>query len=135
MNIEKMRFGKKLKVSYDIEEQDFDIIPLGLQPIVENAIEHGIYERRREGGTVYIKTYSEEKNWVIQIADDGVGFDAEDVWEQIKCGKRDSTGLQNMVLRFEKQMRAKVDIRSEVGVGTKITIYIPKGAKHENDNC
>lgn len=135
VNIEQMRFGKKLKVSYDITTEDFNIIPLGLQPIVENAIRHGVYERGRAGGTVYIKTYEEEKNWVIQIADDGVGFDVEDIWKQIKCGERDSTGLQNMVLRFEKQMKAKVDIRSEVGVGTKVAIYIPKGADDENNNC
>lgn len=134
VNIEQMRFGPKLKVAYDIEETDFEIIPLGLQPIVENAIRHGIYERGRAGGTVYIKTYDEDDNWVIQIADDGVGFDVQDIWQQIESGERDSTGLYNMVLRFEKQMRAKVDIRSEVGVGTKVTIYVPKGANNESNN-
>lgn len=135
VNIEQMRFGKKLKVAYDVQAEAFNIIPLGLQPIVENAIRHGVYERGRAGGTVYIKTYEEEENWVIQIADDGVGFDVEDMWRQIRSGERDSTGLQNMVLRFEKQMKAKVDIRSEIGVGTKVTIYIPKGAEDENNNC
>lgn len=134
VNIEQMRFGPKLKVAYDIEETDFEIIPLGLQPIVENAIRHGIYERGRAGGTVYIKTYDEDDNWVIQIADDGVGFDVQDIWQQIESGERDSTGLYNMVLRFEKQMRAKVDIRSEVGVGTKVTIYVPKGANNDSNN-
>lgn len=135
VNIEQMRFGKKLKVSYDIEETDFEIVPLSLQPIVENAIRHGIYERGRAGGTVYIKTYAEDNSWVIQIADDGVGFDVEEMWAQIKSGQRDSTGLQNMVLRFEKQMKATVDIRSSVGIGTKVTIYIPKGAENESYNC
>lgn len=135
INIEQMRFGNKLKVKYDIEEENFDIIPLGLQPLVENAVRHGIYERGRAGGTVYIKTYADEDEWVIQIADDGVGFDVKDIWKQIESGKRDSTGLQNLVLRFEKQMKAKVDIRSEVGVGTKVTIYIPKEKVYEGDNC
>lgn len=135
VNIEQMRFGKKLKVSYDIEETEFKIIPLSLQPIVENAIRHGVYERGRAGGTVYIKTYAEDNSWVIQIADDGVGFDVEDMWAQIKSGQRDSTGLQNMVLRFEKQMKATVDIRSSVGIGTKVTIYIPKGVDNESYNC
>lgn len=134
INIEQMRFGNKLKVVYDIAEDQFEVIPLGLQPLVENAVRHGIYERGRAGGTVYIKTYADEEEWVIQIADDGVGFDVKDVFQQIEDGSRDSTGLQNLVLRFEKQMYAKVDIRSEVGVGTKVVIYIPKGEKDESDN-
>lgn len=132
INIEQMRFGNKLKVRYDISEDQFDIIPLGLQPLVENAVRHGIYERGRAGGTVYIKTYAEEASWVVQIADDGVGFDVKDIFDQIENGSRDSTGLRNLVLRFEKQMHAQVDIRSEVGVGTKVTIYIPKGAENES---
>lgn len=135
INIEQMRFGSKLKVVYDIEADQFEIIPLGLQPLVENAVRHGIYERGRVGGTVYIKTYAEDDNWVIQIADDGVGFDVQDIFRQIEDGSRDSTGMQNLLLRFEKQMQAKVDIRSEVGVGTKVTIYIPKGANDESNNC
>ena len=44
VNIEKMRFGGKLNVEYDIDTEDFRIIPLSIQPIVENAVKHGIYE-------------------------------------------------------------------------------------------
>lgn len=134
VNIEQMRFGDKLKVEYDIEETDFDIIPLGLQPVVENSIRHGIYERGRAGGTVKIKSYENNNNWNVEILDDGVGFDVEDMRNQIESGKRDSTGLRNMVLRFEKQMKAKVDIWSEVGVGTSVIIQIPKGERDESNN-
>lgn len=141
INIEQMRFGNKLKVVYDIQADQFEIIPLGLQPLVENAVRHGIYERGRAGGTVYIKTYADDDGWVVQIADDGVGFDIKEIWRQIEDGSRDSTGLRNLVLRFEKQMNAKVDIRSEIGVGTKVTISIPGGvceggeSKYESNHC
>lgn len=134
VNIEHMRFGEKLKVIYDIKAKDFDIIPLGLQPIVENAIRHGIYERGRAGGTVSVITYSEEDLHIVKIIDDGVGFDVEKMWKQIDDGTRDSTGLLNMKMRFEKQMKAKVNIESEPGIGTEVTIYIPKGAGNEGNN-
>ncbi|MBR5672308.1 MAG: histidine kinase, partial [Spirochaetales bacterium] len=44
VNIEKMRFGDRLKVVYDIQKSDFKIVPLGIQPLVENSIRHGVYK-------------------------------------------------------------------------------------------
>ncbi len=92
VNIEKMRFGDKLNIQYDCRETDFDIIPLGIQPLVENAIRHGIYERGTEGGTVTVRTFRAEDNILVQIDDTGVGFDYNTLLHQVKDGKRDSTG-------------------------------------------
>ena len=126
VNIEKMRFGDRLKVVYDIQKSDFKIVPLGIQPLVENSIRHGVYKRGKAGGTVTVRSYGDDKgNVVVQVVDDGVGFDFEQVKAEIASGKRDSTGMLNLIFRFEKMMKAKVDVQSKVGVGTTVTVTFP----------
>lgn len=125
VNIEKMRFGDRLNIEYDCPETEFDIIPLSIQPLVENAIRHGVYERGVAGGTVKISTRRTKDSYLVEIADNGVGFDYDEVMAQVQDGKRDSTGLFNLIYRFEMLMKAKVDVQSEIGKGTKITVIIP----------
>ena len=130
VNIEKMRFGDRLKVVYDIQKSDFKIVPLGIQPLVENSIRHGVYKRGKAGGTVTVRSYGDDKgNVVVQVADDGVGFDFEQVKAEIASGKRDSTGMLNLIFRFEKMMGAKVDVQSTIGVGTTVTVTFPSVKK------
>lgn len=129
VNIEKMRFGEKLKVKYEIGTSDFSIIPLSVQPLVENSIRHGIYERGVDGGTVIIRTKDTKNAWIVEVEDDGVGFDFEKFTSEVESGKRDSTGIKNITFRFDKVMNAKVDIKSVLNQGTKVTIKIPKGGK------
>ena len=132
VNIEKMRFGDKMKVQYDIQECDFQIVPLSIQPLVENAIRHGLYERGNQWrGIVNICSYRQEDEIIIMIEDNGVGFDVEKIAKEIKCHERDSTGLQNLIFRFENLMNATVNIESVIGIGTKVTVKIPvKGEKN-----
>ncbi len=126
VNIERMRFGDKLKVVYDIQKKDFKIVPLGIQPLVENSIRHGIYKRGKAGGTVIVRSYGDGKgNIVVQVQDDGVGFDFDKIKAEIASGKRDSTGMLNLIFRFEKMLNAKVDVQSTVGVGSTVTITFP----------
>ncbi len=126
VNIERMRFGDKLRVVYDTPKKDFKIVPLGIQPLVENSIRHGIYRRGKAGGTVTVRSYADGKgNIVVQVQDDGVGFDFNKVKEEIATGKRDSTGMLNLIFRFEKMLNAKVDIQSTIGVGSTVTITFP----------
>ena len=126
VNIEKMRFGEKLKVDYEIEELGFTIIPLSIQPLVENAIRHGIHERGIEGGTVTIRSLQMDDAWIVRVEDDGVGFDVASFRERMKEGIGDSAGLKNIIFRLEKVMGANVDIQSEIGTGTVITVSLPK---------
>ena len=131
VSIEKMRFGDKMQVEYDIQESDFQIVPLSIQPLVENAIRHGIYERGNEGGIVKISSYRQKDKINIMIEDNGVGFDVEKIAKEVKCHERDSTGLQNLIFRFENLMNATVNIESVIGTGTKVTVKIPvKGEKN-----
>lgn len=125
VNIEKMRFGDKLKVVFDTKVTQFSILPLSIQPIVENAIRHGIYERGEAGGTVVIRTEEDEHAWRITVEDDGVGFD-EEAFRSGKGGKKDSTGLNNIMFRLDKIMHAQVSVKSRIGEGTTVTVTIPK---------
>lgn len=133
VNIEKIRFGDKLRINYDIQTSDFSILPLSVQPVVENAIRHGIYERGVRGGTVTIKTSESEDHVFVVVEDNGVGFDIKSVQTEIFSGKRDSTGLKNIMFRLDKIMRASIDIKSRIGIGTTVTITIPK-EKRENES-
>ena len=127
VNIEKMRFGEKLNMKYDLEAPDFDVLPLTVQPLVENAIRHGIYQRGQKGGTVILRTREEKLGFVIQVEDDGVGFDVQKMWRDQEQGLRDSTGLQNIKFRLEKGLGAAVEIRSRIGEGTVVTVRVPRG--------
>lgn len=126
VNIEKMRFGDRLEVRYEIGTEDFLILPLCVQPLVENAIRHGIYRRGKEGGRVTIRTKREKEGVLIQVDDDGVGFDLEKFREEMKKGKKDSTGLANLRFRLEKVLGASISIDSKKGKGTTVTIHMPK---------
>ena len=125
VNIEKMRFGDKLKVQYEIDADDFMIVPLSIQPLVENSIRHGIYERGAKGGTVSIAASKTEEYYMITVKDDGVGFDYEKIRGEVERGERDSTGLSNLIFRLEKILGADVSVHSKIGDGTEITIQIP----------
>lgn len=76
VNIEKVRFGDRLNVEYDISEENFMVPPLSIQPLVENAIKHGVC-KKMEGGIVLLKSYSDGKNNVVEVCDNGVGFNNE----------------------------------------------------------
>ncbi len=125
VKIEQMRFGDKLNMHYDIETDDFEIIPLSIQPLVENSIRHGIYHRGEKGGNITLRTRETDTGWTIEVIDDGVGFDPEKVFAEVESGERDSTGLKSLLFRMEDIMHAQVEISSIIGEGTHITITIP----------
>ena len=117
LKIEKARFREHLNVIYSIQCKNFSIPPLTLQPLVENAVKHGI-TKKATGGTVKICTYEEELCYVVEIIDDGVGFDAENAEMHV--------GLENVRSRARAMCHAEMYIKSTVGVGTRIRIEIPK---------
>ena len=119
--IEQIRFEDYLKVVNDIQCTDFRLPPLTLQPLVENAVKHGITPKA-EGGTVTISTYEEADCYVVQICDDGLGFDVE---MPAKDGKL-HVGIENVKTRLEILCRGKLKIESRVGVGTVAKIILPK---------
>lgn len=76
VNIEKVRFGDKLEVEYDIQTDNFTVPPLSIQPLVENAIKHGVC-KKIHGGTVILKSYEESDYNVVEVSDNGIGFNTK----------------------------------------------------------
>ena len=116
VELEKIRFGDRINVIYDIGTTDFNVSPLSIQPVVENAIKHGIL-KRIEGGTVNIKTYENDTSYVIEIEDNGVGFNIKDV----NFFNNKHFGINNIKYRIDKS-NGKFEIDSEVNKGTKVKI-------------
>ncbi|MBQ6979199.1 MAG: histidine kinase [Clostridia bacterium] len=121
VSLEKMRFSDRINVSYDIQTTDFFVPPLTIQPIVENAIKHGILSKL-EGGKLTFKTYETEKNYVVEVADDGIGFDINAV--DFKENKH--YGLKNIEYRLSKMCDAVLTVKSEINVGTTVTVAFKK---------
>ena len=77
VNIENVRFGDRLNMIFDIQTDSFIVPPLSIQPLVENAIKHGIFQRP-SGGTVWLRSYEDEKYNIVEVEDTGMGFSQED---------------------------------------------------------
>ncbi len=131
VNLELVNSSDRLHVNYDIKEKDFFVPPLTIQPLVENAIKHGI-SKKANGGTVTIKTYKEGQNYIVEIIDDGVGFNYSEL-----SGKIDCCGIKNIKYRILKVIEgSSLYVTSTIGVGTdaKVTIpadYNPKGGNED----
>ena len=121
LRLEKLRFQDELEVVYDIQVQDFMLPSLSVQPLIENAVKHGV-GRKVGGGTVSIRTYETENDYVICIIDDGVGF-AEGEYAE---GDSTHVGIENTKKRLHMMMNASLKIESIKGEGTTASILIPK---------
>lgn len=119
--VEKQRFGDKLKVEYDLKSEDFFIPILSIQPIVENAVRHGI-RRKSEGGKITISTFSEEIYHCVVISDDGVGFDTLSV----NLDNDIHIGVKNVKERIKLMTGGIIEISSEINKGTQVVIKIPR---------
>jgi len=118
--IESVRFGDRLKVEYDVSETNFCVPALSIQPIVENAVKHGICHKKG-GGTVTISTDKTGEGYIITVKDDGVGFDRE---KALNDGNV-HIGIENIEKRIA-MFGGEVNIESQVGIGTTVTVFIKK---------
>ena len=125
LDIEKLRFGDRVKVEYDIKSDDFNMPVLTLQPIVENAVKHGIC-KKLEGGTIKISTEKKGRDHIITIADNGIGFEID---KALNDGKP-HVGIQNVNERLKSTVKAEMKITSLIGIGTTVKIIIPGERKN-----
>ncbi|SIQ95295.1 ATP-binding protein [Paenibacillus macquariensis] len=127
VEIEKARFGERFEFIVQVEEsvRVREIPSLCIQPFVENAIRHGLFEKDGYGkvslmideGDEYIK---------ICIEDDGVGIPDDLLYQMIKGdGKVGGIGIENIRKRMDVISGATFTISSDLGLGTKVTIYLP----------
>ena len=121
INIEKVRFGDKINVDFNVETTDFYIPALTLQPIVENAIKHGLC-KKKEGGTVTVDVKAEKEDFVITVSDNGVGFDSKNTL----IDDDGHVGIENVKKRLEALVHGTMTVESTPNVGTKVTLKIPR---------
>ena len=119
--LEQQRFGDKLQVIYQITTEDFLIPPLTLQPLVENAVQHGVLNRRN-GGTIVIRTEKTDECAVVMVFDNGVGIEKAKGIHSL--GDRAHIGISNVRSRLKEMMGGTLDIESS-GEGTTAIIRIP----------
>lgn len=130
--IEKIRFADLLNIEYDIQVTDFYLPLLSIQPLVENAIKHGV-GMKEDGGTVTIATKESDNSYEVIITDDGVGFDINAPRED---DGRSHVGMDNTKKRLSDMCKAKVEITSVIGEGTTAKVILPKeGQPNENTMC
>jgi len=147
--MEKERFGDDLTVVYEIGDSDFDLPPFSVQTLVENAVRHGIRESETGKGTVRIKSYRTDTEHVVEVWDDGAGFqdgayqlggagqpDTEQATDTGEGNRhRTHIGLSNLQKRLslmcggwveignekETVVRMKIPIKSDPGQTRKLT--------------
>ena len=125
--IELIRFPD-MTVRYDIQTEEFLLPALTVQPLVENAIKHGLMGLE-EGGTVTISAYEEQDDYCIVVSDDGVGFDVAALTDTKK-----HIGIRNVRERLQAMCDGSLTIESQPGAGTRVQIRIPKEGKGYDRN-
>ena len=121
IELEKVRFGEELEVKYNIQTSDFYLPILSIQPLVENAVKHGV-SKKRGGGSILISSYEDEHNYIVTISDTGVGYDINNALHDGKT----HIGIQNVKERLESRVKGILTIESKIGEGTKAIVSIPK---------
>ena len=126
-DIEQVRFPD-MTIQYDLRSVEFLLPALSVQPLVENAIKHGLMGLEK-GGIVTISAYETDDYYIVEVTDDGVGFDTNAGYDETK-----HVGIKNIRERIEAMCNGTLNIESEVGSGTKATLKIPKEATENDSN-
>jgi len=127
LHIEKERFGERLTVIWDIKnDAPLHIPPLSLQPIVENAVRHGVLSRAR-GGTITIRIEKLPHGTEFAVKDDGVGMDADKLQQLLNSNLQPHRGIgfRNTDRRLKQMYGQGLMIMSKPGEGTQVHFLIP----------
>ena len=122
ISIERVRFPD-MTFTFEMNSVDFCLPALTVQPIVENAIKHGLMKRDK-GGRIRVVSYETDTHYCIMVEDDGMGFDTD-----VLLDDRAHLGIRNIRERLKAMVDGTVEIESTLGVGTKVLITIPKEAQ------
>ena len=135
LDIQQFRYQDIMDYQIEIDENlyDYQILKLMLQPLVENALYHGI-KNKRGHGNIRIRGYEEEEELIFEISDDGIGMTEEELMalrRKIRRKKNESKngfGLINVEERIQMNYGEEygLDFESEKGKGTRVTVRIPK---------
>ena len=117
LSVESTRFDENLIVEYNIEHRNFLIPPLTLQPLVENAVRHGL-DPDGDQLKIIIQTHQTINGSVIIVSDNGPGFDTANAFES-------AGALSNIKQRLEMMCKGTLKIDSTEDKGTTVTIFVP----------
>ena len=124
--IERIRFPG-INVYYWLETTGFEIPAMTLQPLVENAIMHGICKKKHSEGCIEIRSSETKEAYTIIIEDDGVGFDENKLSGDSRGEKSEKhIGILNTEKRLELMCAGSLTIHGTPGIGTVCEISIPK---------
>ena len=129
LDLEQIRFENALQVRYQITCVDFRIPTLTLEPIVENAVRHGVRGNQDGRGTVMISTEEYPDAYGVIVSDNGPGFDPG----AAPASGAEHVGLRNVRQRLESVCGGSLQIKTAPGEGTLVTILLPKNG--ENASC
>lgn len=124
IELENNRKKKSFDVIYDFQVEDFKIPPLVIECLIENCLKHSMIEEK-EDGMIEISTYEDGSNIVIEVKDNGIGFDIDTV-------ESSSVGIKNARKRLESELEATLTITSKLDKGTTCTIKIPKKERKDD---
>ncbi|MBR5969619.1 MAG: sensor histidine kinase [Lachnospiraceae bacterium] len=134
VGIQKFRFADQITVYWEIEEEieDVSIIKIVLQPLIENAMIHGIFEKESSNGTITVRAFREGNDAVLQVTDDGVGMTSEEVAQYFGETEEVTTtaggyGIRNIHARLRLSYGAPYGLscESEKNKGTTVSVRIP----------
>ena len=138
LDVEKVRFGDKLQVEKNIQlssqELQLSVPILALQPIVENAVKHGI-SKKRGGGKLTLSARGEDSKVIVEIKDSGIGMTEEEKQRLFRVRKTDDVSNKNRIgigisnIR-ERLFRCygeqfKMSVESKPDQGTTVRIELP----------
>ncbi len=123
LELEQLRFGSELEITYDIKCTDFSLPALTLQPIAENAVRHGARGKLPPVGKVCIATQDCRDHYEIRVSDNGPGFSKDDAGYS-KEG--DHIGVANVRERLKSVCGGDLKIETSPETGAVVTLWIPK---------
>lgn len=132
LQIEQARFGGRMSVTTMLAERpNFYLPPLTIQPLVENALRHGILTRF-EGGHLHIEVSEEAGGYLISVRDNGVGFPQDKIDAVLSGTHRGGIGLVNVHQRLINAFGTGLTIKSTAGEGAEVSFRVP-AMKEDNE--
>lgn len=125
--VEQERFGERLSIQWEIQEEPRLLLPpLTIQPLVENALKHGLLTELT-GGTLLIRGVREEGGFRVEVRDNGQGMEPDLVNRLLHEPSRNKRGigLYNTNQRISRLYGRGLSIRSRPGEGTSVSFFIP----------
>ena len=143
VRIQKTRFEGKIDVFYFLPNETLEVpvMKMLLQPVVENAVFHGL-EPKDGKGNLYIGARIEQKKLILTVKDDGIGIEEkmlEELEKALEEGRRIGShiGLINTQMRIHLQFGKEygISLESRQGDGTTVTIVVPVGRRERDVSC